>query len=84
MFIKRLSNYIVLFLEIYGIISYRGYAFIFALKMSLPLKEDKMNETLKVLETRRSCRSFKPDMVEQDKLDAILKAGTFAATGMGK
>ena len=43
-----------------------------------------MNETLKVLETRRSCRNFKPDMVEQEKLDAILKAGTYAATGMGK
>lgn len=43
-----------------------------------------MNETLHVLETRRSCRSFKPDMVEQEKLDAILKAGTYAATGMGK
>lgn len=43
-----------------------------------------MNETLKVLENRRSCRNFKPDMVEQDKLDAILKAGTYAATGMGK
>lgn len=43
-----------------------------------------MNETLKVLETRRSCRKFKPDMVEQDKLEAIVKAGTYAATGMGK
>ena len=43
-----------------------------------------MNETLKVLETRRSCRNFKPDMVEEDKLRAILKAGTYAATGMGK
>jgi len=43
-----------------------------------------MNETLKVLETRRSCRNFKPDMVEADKLQAILRAGTFAATGMGK
>lgn len=43
-----------------------------------------MNETLKVLETRRSCRKFKSDMVEKDKLDAILKAGTYAATGMGK
>lgn len=27
-----------------------------------------MNETLKVLETRRSCRNFKSDMVEQDKI----------------
>lgn len=43
-----------------------------------------MNETLKVLETRRSCRNFKPDMVEQEKLEAIVKAGTYAATGMGK
>lgn len=43
-----------------------------------------MNETLKVLETRRSCRNFKPDMVEDEKLEAIIKAGTYAATGMGK
>lgn len=43
-----------------------------------------MNETLKVLETRRSCRNFKADMVEKEKLDAIIKAGTYAATGMGK
>jgi len=43
-----------------------------------------MNETLKVLESRRSCRNFKPDMVNKDALDAILKAGTYAATGMGK
>lgn len=43
-----------------------------------------MNETLKVLETRRSCRNFKADMVEDGKLEAILKAGTYAATGMGK
>ncbi len=43
-----------------------------------------MNDTLKVLETRRSCRSFKPDMVKKEDLDAIIKAGTYAATGMGK
>ena len=43
-----------------------------------------MNETLKVLETRRSCRSFKPDMVKKEDLDAIVKAGTYAAKGMGK
>ena len=43
-----------------------------------------MNETLKVLESRRSCRNFKPDMIEKTDLDAILKAGTYAATGMGK
>ena len=43
-----------------------------------------MNETLKVLESRRSCRSFKSDMVKEDDLKAIIKAGTYAATGMGK
>ena len=43
-----------------------------------------MNETLKVLETRRSCRNFKPDMISKEDLDAILRAGTYAATGMGK
>ena len=43
-----------------------------------------MNETLKVLKTRRSCRNFKPDMVTEDELKAIIEAGTYAATGMGK
>ena len=43
-----------------------------------------MNETLKVLENRRSCRNFKPDMVKEEELKAILEAGTYAATGMGK
>ncbi len=43
-----------------------------------------MNETLKVLESRRSCRNFKPDMVDKETLDAILKAGIYAPTGMGK
>ena len=43
-----------------------------------------MNDTLKVLETRRSCRNFKPDMIPEETLEQILKAGTYAATGMGK
>lgn len=43
-----------------------------------------MNEILKVLESRRSCRNFKPDMVKKEELEAIIKAGTYAATGMGK
>ena len=43
-----------------------------------------MNETLKVLESRRSCRSFKPDMIKKEELDAIIRAGTYAATGMGQ
>lgn len=43
-----------------------------------------MNEVLNVLETRRSCRNFKPDMVKEEELRAIIKAGTYAATGMGR
>lgn len=43
-----------------------------------------MNETLKVLETRRSCRNFKPDMISEEELQEIIKAGTYAPTGMGK
>ena len=43
-----------------------------------------MSETLKVLETRRSCRAYKPELIEEDKLQAIINAGTYAATGMGK
>ncbi len=44
-----------------------------------------MNETLKVLETRRSCRCFDPaKMVSDANIEAIVKAGTYAATGMGK
>ena len=43
-----------------------------------------MNETLKVLTERRSCRSYKSDPIPAEVLDQILEAGTFAATGMGK
>ncbi len=43
-----------------------------------------MNETLKNLVERRSCRSYKPDMIPEDILNQILEAGAFAATGMGK
>ncbi|WP_191013817.1 nitroreductase [Treponema zioleckii] len=40
-----------------------------------------MNETLKVLETRRSCRKFLDKMISEDELNAVLKAGTFAPSG---
>jgi nitroreductase len=42
-----------------------------------------MAETLTVLKTRRSCRAYKPELVEEEKLSAIIEAGTYAATGMG-
>ena len=43
-----------------------------------------MIDTLKVLETRRSCRNFKPDMIPEETLEQIVRAGTYAPTGMGK
>ena len=41
-------------------------------------------ETLTTLKTRRSCRAYKADRVEEEKLNAIIEAGTYAPTGMGK
>jgi len=43
-----------------------------------------MNETLKNLLERRSCRSYRPDPIPEDVLNQILEAGTYAATGMGR
>ena len=43
-----------------------------------------MAETLTTLKTRRSCRAYKPEHVEDEKLKVIVEAGTYAATGMGK
>lgn len=43
-----------------------------------------MNETLKTLKQRRSCRKYLPDQVKQEQLDAILEAGTYAPTGMNR
>ena len=43
-----------------------------------------MAETLTTLKTRRSCRAYKDELIEEEKLNAILEAGTFAATGMGR
>lgn len=40
-----------------------------------------MNETLKVLKERRSCRKFKEDMITNEELESVLEAGTYAPTG---
>lgn len=41
-------------------------------------------DAMQNLLTRRSVRKYKPNMVPQEKLDKILEAGTYAATGMGR
>ncbi len=43
-----------------------------------------MRNTLEVIKARRSCRSFRPELIEKEKLDKIIEAGTYAATGMGR
>ena len=42
------------------------------------------NEVLETLKKRRSIRSYSEKPVEEEKLAAILEAGTYAATGMNR
>ncbi|MDO4622041.1 MAG: nitroreductase [Eubacteriales bacterium] len=42
------------------------------------------NQVLEALKTRRSVRRYSDKPVEQEKLDAIMEAATYAPTGMGK
>ena len=43
-----------------------------------------MNEVIKALKERRSCRKFLPEQVKSEDLEAILEAGTYAPTGMNR
>jgi nitroreductase len=40
-----------------------------------------MNETIKTLLERRSIRTFKPEQIREDELNAILEAGMYAPSG---
>ncbi len=42
------------------------------------------NETLNIIKTRRSVRSYKSDNVPDELLNAVLEAGTYAPTGGGR
>lgn len=42
-----------------------------------------MSETIKAIQTRRSIRKYKPDMVPEEIIEKIIEAGTYAATGRG-
>ena len=41
------------------------------------------NETLQTIRNRRSCRAYKPEQITAEELDAVLEAGTYAASGKG-
>ena len=43
-----------------------------------------MNEVLEAIKNRRSIRRFKPDMIEQEKINQIVEAGLYAASGMNR
>ncbi|MEG1264488.1 MAG: nitroreductase [Clostridia bacterium] len=43
-----------------------------------------MNQTLNDIKTRRSVKAFRPEIVDDQLLDQVLEAGTWAASGMGK
>lgn len=42
------------------------------------------NETLQTIKNRRSCRSYQPRQITDEQLDAVLEAGTYAASAMGR
>ena len=42
-----------------------------------------MKETLQDIRTRRSCRKYTDEAVEEEQLRRVLEAGTYAATGHG-
>ena len=42
------------------------------------------NQILDNMRTRRSCRSFKPDMVPQEILEQIIEAGLYAPSSLGE
>lgn len=43
-----------------------------------------MNDIIKAMETRRSIRGYKEDMVPEELIAEVVEAGTYAATGMGR
>lgn len=43
-----------------------------------------MNETLNILKERRSIRDYKAQQIKGEELDAILEAGVYAPSAMGK
>ena len=43
-----------------------------------------MNETLKTLLERRSIRAYRPEQIKDEELEAIVQAGLYAPSGMGK
>ena len=43
-----------------------------------------MNDTMKTLIERRSCRSYKKEQITREELDTVITAGLWAPTGMNR
>ena len=43
-----------------------------------------MNEVIKIIKERRSCRAFKSDMLPDEVIQQICEAGTYAPSGMNR
>lgn len=43
-----------------------------------------MNEAIRNMIARKSCRRYKPCQIKDEELDIVLKAGTYAPTGMNR
>ena len=43
-----------------------------------------MNEVIRSLKERRSVRAYRPEQISEEQLQAILEAGTYAPSGMGR
>ena len=43
-----------------------------------------MNEMIKAMESRRSCRAYKSELPPKELIEKVCEAGTFAATGMNR
>ncbi|MFR9068456.1 MAG: nitroreductase family protein [Faecalibacterium prausnitzii] len=39
---------------------------------------------LETIKSRRSCRAYKPEQITDEELNAVLEAGTYAASAMGR
>ena len=47
------------------------------------IMKDMETNFLEIIRTRRSCRSYKPDQITDEQLNAVLEAGTYAPTSRG-
>ena len=63
----------------FSLISAIGFIFHYIIS-----QEDNMNEIINALIERRSCRNYKSEQIKDEELNAVLEAGLYAPTAMGR